>query len=346
MAGKQTDVRSSMDRHPFIPRWMPVFATTFVAVLILTSGCSNPAQTTPQSAENVGVEGKLTIFHAGSLTVPVEKLTAAFQAQHPSVTFETEAAGSRTTARKISELGRQADVVMSADYTVIDNLLIPDFASWNIQFARNQMVIAYTDQSQFADEINSENWYEILTSDGVVYGHSDPNADPCGYRTLLVWQLAEVHYGVPKLYEALVEHCPPENVRPKETDLIALLQSGDMDYAFEYRSIAAQHGLKFVELPDEINLSQVEYAEFYSQAAVEVSGAEPGTTITKTGKPIVYGVTIPNNAPSLELALEFVKFLLSPQGQVIMEAQGQPPIVPPVAVDKNALPVELWPLVK
>ncbi|MFO7902919.1 MAG: hypothetical protein R6U98_09680 [Pirellulaceae bacterium] len=40
----------------------------------------------------------------------------------PDVTFETEAAGSRTTARKVSELGRGADLVMSADYTVIDNL--------------------------------------------------------------------------------------------------------------------------------------------------------------------------------------------------------------------------------
>ena len=52
------------------------------------------------------LEGKLVIFHAGSLTVPLDELTAAFQAQNPKVTFETEASGSNDAARKISELGR------------------------------------------------------------------------------------------------------------------------------------------------------------------------------------------------------------------------------------------------
>ncbi len=316
--------------------------TLLAASAIVLTACCSPAQPDEQA-----IEGKLTIFHAGSLTVPVNELTKAFRVRYPGVTFETEAAGSRTTARKVSELGREADLVMSADYTVIDNLLIPDFASWNVRFARNAMVIAYTEQSQYADEITADNWYEVLTREGVVYGHSDPDADPCGYRTLLMWQLAEMHYDVAGLYDRLQAHCPPENVRPKETDLIALLQSGDMDYAFEYRSVAVQHGLRFVELPDAINLSAVEQTDFYKQAWVELSGTEPGETITQTGKPIVYGVTIPHNAPSPDLAVEFVKFLLGPEGQAIMEAQGQPPIVPAVvATGGDALPTELRTLVE
>ncbi len=311
-------------------------------LLALVAGCG-PPQPTPSTT---GLEGKVIVFHAGSLTVPMKALTEAFQAQHPGVTFETEASGSNAAARKISELDREADLMMSADYTVIDKLLIPNFADWNIQFARNTMVIAYTDQSHYANEISGDNWYEVLTREGVVYGHSDPNADPCGYRTLLVWQLAEKHYGVPGLNARLEEHCPLENVRPKSVELIALLESGDMDYAWEYRSVAVQHGLKFIELPDEINLSMVEHADFYSQATVEIAGKEPGTTMTMVGKPIVYGVTIPLNAPSPELAVEFVKFLLGPDGQAIMEQQGQPPVMPPAANDRETLPPALQPLVK
>ncbi|MBL7066000.1 MAG: tungstate ABC transporter substrate-binding protein WtpA [Anaerolineae bacterium] len=332
-----------------------MFWATVALMIVLApvAGCTSPTdvdvseqptaveQPTAAPEQPAALEGKLIIFHAGSLTVPMKELTEAFQAQHSGVTFETEASGSNAAARKISELEREADVMMSADYTVIDKLLIPDFADWNVRFARNTMVVAYTDESLYADEINADNWYEILTHDRVIYGHSDPDADPCGYRTLLVWQLAEAHYGVPGLNAQLEEHCPPENVRPKSVELIALLESGDMDYAWEYRSVAVQHRLKFVELPDEINLSMVEQAGFYSQATVEIAGKEPGTTMTMTGKPIVYGVTIPRNAPSPDLALEFVQFLLGPEGQAIMEAQGQPPIVPPVAGDVDAVPDEL-----
>ncbi len=292
-----------------------------------------------------GLEGKLIIFHAGSLTVPIKNLTQAFQDKNPNVTFETEASGSNSAARKISELGREADLMMSADYTVINTLLIPDFADWNIKFARNTMVVGYTDQSLYAEEINADNWYQVLTRDGVIYGHSEPNADPCGYRTLLVWQLAEKYYGVDGLYATLDERCPPENVRPKSVQLIALLESGDMDYAFEYRSVAVQHGLEFVELADEINLSMVKYADFYSQATTDIAGKEPGEIMTMGGKPIVYGVTIPKIAPSPDLALEFVEFLLGPEGQAIMESQGQPPVVPPVADDLASVPDALRGLV-
>jgi len=316
-----------------------VILTTFLFFLLT-------ACTSSQPEEESGLSGELIIFHAGSLTVPVDELTQAFQAKYSSVTFLTEGAGSRTTARKVSELGHEADLIMSADYTVIDDLLIPDFADWNIRFARNTMVIAYTEQSLYADEITSDNWHEILLRDGVVYGHSEPNADPCGYRTLMVWQLAEEHYGVPSLYENLEVSCPPENVRPKSVELIALLQSGDMDYAFEYRSVAVQHDLKFIELPEEINLSMVEQADFYSHAQVELDGTEPGETITKSGKPIVYGVTMPKNAPHPKLALEFVKFLFSTEGQAILQEQGQPPIIPPVTNDVDNLPTELKGLVE
>lgn len=74
-----------------------------------------------------------------------------------------------------------AYIMASADYTVIDQLLIPEYASINQPFAVNSIVIAYTDKSRKSDIITSENWYQILLSPDVFYGRSDPHADPCGY---------------------------------------------------------------------------------------------------------------------------------------------------------------------
>ena len=320
-----------------------LFPLLLISFTLLLSACGK--QEAPPTG-NGDLSGTVIIYHAGSLTVPVKQLTAAFQKQHPNVQFATESGGSRTVARKVSELGKQADIVMAADYTVIDNLLKPDFAAWNIHFATNAMVIAYTDKSKYADEINSDNWYQILQRDGVVYGHSDPNADPCGYRTLMVWQLAEAYYKVPGLAQQLGDHCPAENVRPKAVELLALLESGDMDYAFEYLSVAVQHNLKYVALPPQINLGDPAYADFYAQAQVAINGSQPGETVTKTGAPIVYGLTIPTNAPHPDLAAAFLAFMLGPEGQRILNDLGQPPINPPQADAPDKLPAALQPLVK
>jgi len=296
--------------------------------LLLIAGCGGGSQT-------------LTIFHAGSLAVPLDEAGDAFTEQNPDVTVQTESAGSRTTIRKVTELGKKADIIGSADYLAIEELMFPEYADWYIIFATNEMVIAYTEDSKYQDEITADNWYEILLRDGVDYGHSDPDADPCGYRTLMLWQLAEAYYGAPGLYQQLDEGCPKNNVRPKSVELIALLQAGELDYAYEYRSVAIQHGLKYISLPDEIDLSEFGLADYYAQAEVEVTGGEPGTNTTLIGAPIAYGATIPTNAPHPELALSFLQFLLGPEGQAIMGDCGQPPIAPAIASDLTKIPPEL-----
>jgi molybdate/tungstate transport system substrate-binding protein len=290
---------------------------------------------------------RLIVFHAGSLAVPFRDMSKAFMEKHPGLEIYLEAAGSRTCARKISDLGRPCDVMASADYSVIENLLIPDHADWNISFATNEMAIMYRPDSRFSKEINGTNWYRILLKEGVEYGHSDPNSDPCGYRSQLVWQLAEKYYEVPGLYDRLKENCPPRNVRPKETDLIALLEAGQIDYLFIYRSVCEQHKMPFVVLPDQINLKSNRHKEFYKQVSIKITGKKPGEFIEKTGKPMVYGITIPKNAPNKGAAVAFVSFIVGPEGQRIMQRNGQPPISPPDATGKTDLiPQQLKTLLK
>ena len=307
-------------------------------VLSLTAGCAKP----DQKAE---LSGTLHIFHAGSLTIPFDEVTAGFNELYPDVEVLAEGAGSATTIRKVTELQRECGVIGSADYNLIPQLMFPDFADWYIIFATNQMCICYTDQSEGAGEITSDNWYEILARDGVTYGRSDPDQDPCGYRTLMVWQLAEKHYGVSGIYDSLYDK-PDDLMRPKSVELIALLQSGDLDYAFEYTSVAAQHNLNYVELPPEINLADATKKDFYAGVSVEIAGSEPGTTITMTGKPIVYGITIPSNFPNKDLAIAWLEVMLGTTGTNIMKANGQPPVSPATTDNKAAIPEELQKYIK
>jgi molybdate/tungstate transport system substrate-binding protein len=295
-------------------------------------------------------EGKLRIFHAGSLSVPFAAIEKAFEAQYPGVDVQREVGGSTKMARMISEVGKPADIMASADYKVIDNNLIPKFADWNVRFATNQLVLCYTDRSKYADKINSHNWYEILQEKGVVWGHSDPNLDPCGYRSLMVLQLAEKFYGKAGLYKALLDNRPLKNVRPKSVELVSLMKTGNMDYAWEYLSVAIQHGLRYVPLDEHINLGNYKYDSFYKQAAVKVSGKKPGTFITKKGKSCTYGITLIKDAPNPEAARAFMVFLLSADhGLKTLQRMGQPPFIPcrvPTDAMASALPAEVKELVE
>jgi molybdate/tungstate transport system substrate-binding protein len=295
-------------------------------------------------------KGKLTMFHAGSLSVPFEAMEKAFEAKYPKVDLQREAGGSQACARKITDLKKPCDIMASADYKVIDKLLIPNYADWNIRFATNQLVLCYTNKSKFSGEVNAKNWYEILQRKGVIWGHSDPNLDPCGYRALMVLQLAEKYYKSPGLCDKMIANRPKENIRPKSVELVSLLQTGNMDYAWEYLSVAVQHGLEYVLLPDEINLGNYKFDDFYSQAVVKVTGKKPGTFMDMKGGSVTYGITMIKDAPNREAAIAFLKYMLDPQGGLkVLKDQGQPPFVPcrvPTDKMKALIPGELQGLVE
>ncbi len=112
-------------------------------------------------------------------------------------------------------------------------------------------------------------------------------------------------------------------------ELLALLEVGELDYIFTYRSVALQHKLNFITLPDEINFKKPELSEFYRRASVRLTGKTRETFVTRVGEPIVYGVTIPKNAPNPELAEAFLAFLLNAdKGGAILQQNGQASVVP------------------
>ena len=266
-----------------------------------------------------GDDGPLVVFNAGSLARPLRAALDTFAARE-GVRVEQEQAGSLETARKLTELGRIPDVIALADYAIFPQILVPENCSWYARFARNRMVLAHTSQASHADSITPANWWRIVLRSGVETGHSDPNLDPAGYRSLLVMQLAERYYGQPGLAERLRRAIPARNVRPKEIDLIALLQTGELDYAFEYESVARGASLDFVAFPDSVSLGTMRDSSFYALASVRIVGRRPGDSIAMRGEPIVYALSIPRRAAHPRLGERFVMFLMSEDGRRVLRA--------------------------
>ncbi len=289
---------------------------------------------------------KITIYHAGSLSAPMAKIEALYEAANPGVDVLRESGGSAALARKITDLGGGCDVFLSADYMVIEKLLRPAGANWNVTFASNAIVLMYGPKSKYNNEVNTKNWTAVMMRPDVRWGHSEPDADPCGYRSLMVLQLAEKYYGDKGLYERAMKD-PQRAVRQKAIELVAMVESGAMDYAFEYKSVAVQHKLNYVELPKEINLMDPALEKEYSAASVELAGKEPGKKMTVKGEPIVYGLTIPKTAPNSKGALDFVKFVLDPKGGLsVFQNMGQDIVGPSAFGDKSNIPAGVKPLLK
>jgi molybdate/tungstate transport system substrate-binding protein len=292
------------------------------------------------------ISGDLIIFHAGSLSVPMKEIKAEFNKVYPKVNVLLEPAGSVECARKVIDLKKPCDIIASSDYKVIDKMLVPAFADWNIRFAANEMCIAYTDKAKYKDQINSKNWYDILLKQDVAFGRADPNADPCGYRSVMCIQLSETYYKKPGLAKQLSSK-DINYIRPKEVDLLAMLESNNIDYIFQYRSVAVQHNLKYLILPDQVNLKNIKYANEYNKAVVDIKGKEPGKTEQMKGEPMIYGVTMIKNAPNREAALAFLEFMLSKdKGMKIMEKDGQPSVIPMEEKNYTMVPDRLKQFVK
>lgn len=299
-----------------------------VMLLLVLSGC------------NPGRDQTIIIFHAGSLSVPVKKISEAFEKANPGVRILSEAAGSLQSARKITEIHKPCDIILSADYSVIDNLLIPEYASWNIRFATNEIVIAYRPESAYSSIFREDNWPDILLKDDVIIGRADPDADPCGYRTVFAARLAEEYYGRPGLADSLLNK-NRDYIRPKEVDLVALTETGVIDYMFQYKSVAIQHGLKYLELPDEINLSSPQMNDLYSRVSYMIPGDTPGERSEVKGEYISYSGTIPDGAPHKELAVKYFSFLMGEEGMKIIIESGQLPLTPVVTGDTATVPAAL-----
>lgn len=281
--------------------------------------------------------GPLVVYNAGSLARPIRAALDSF-ARAAGVEAQQENAGSLETARKLTELGHVPDVVALADVEVFPQLLVPSQTTWYAAFARNRIVIAYTPRSRFASEITADDWWRVLQRPGVEVGRADPNLDPNGYRTLLTLQLAERYYARPGLAAKLLGAFGERNVRPKEADLVALLQAGELDYIWSYESIAQAAGLSFLALPHQIDLGTPADSLYYASAVVRVRGHTPRDTIEFRGAPIVYAFSVPRSAPHPELAARFASFLVSAEGKAALRAARLDALEQPVVFGSGAPP--------
>jgi molybdate/tungstate transport system substrate-binding protein len=344
--------------------------STYVFALLL-SALSLVSPSTAQTQACVPPTGqKLIIYRPGSLTRAFKPIEESFTCQ-TGIQIKDSAMGSIDAARQITAGGQSCDLYASADYSTIDLFLKPaGYADFNIVFAQGKMVLAYSANSVADKKLppiaepdgapfnppNSipnatANWYEILTMPSVKIGGGNPFLDPGAYRADMIFQLAEKKYKMPNLYNNLLGH---QVISGADSSGPALGKRFDFQIIYEHSAqvmASANPDFHYVNLPDDINLSDPEKNADYGKSTVVLPGL--GTTrsaqnITVPGMRVAWGITLLKDAPNRANATKFLELLLSPVSASMLKANGPTPISPAFVKteDFNKLPQSLRPLVK
>ncbi len=230
----------------------------------------------------------IKILSAGSLKPFFDKLIPIYKHHRELVTFEIEYTGSLECIRRIYK-GEKVDLVAVADYSLLEEFVNEGVTDKYYLLAGNEMVICFTDNSIYAEAIDASNWFQFITGGEARVGHTAPDLDPAGYRALMVMELAQKFYGPKDLLSNFLSN-EKRQVFTNAGVMVEQLILHQVDYIFEYYSVAKNNNLKFIKLPKEINLSEPNEA-YYAQARVGIRNFK-NEYYEKVGCPIAYAYSV------------------------------------------------------
>ncbi len=296
------------------------------------------------ASKTAAADGQILVLYAGSLGNLMEMDVGPSFTRATGYKYLGEAKGSVLSANLIKEKLRTPDVFISADPKVNQRLMgneNGDLVRWYATIFGNEMVLGYNPNSRFAAELkqvgaNDPRLYEILQEKGFRLGRGDPELEPKGYRTLFLFDLAEKYYQQPGLAQKILNNAEHPTLVFPEEQLVARLEAGQLDAGIFYRNEVAEHSLPFIKFPRELNLGEPDLDPAYGTSTY-VSPKGP----KYAGSAIVYSVTIPENSQNRQGAIALVTFLLSGEGQKIVEKHALRMIQPVVSGEIDAVPPTL-----
>lgn len=236
----------------------------------------------------------LHIKTAGVAMGIVQKAVKIWNAMHPELPAECKGGGSVDLINQVKD-GALCDVLILADETIIESMLMPEYTSGYRIFAGNKMVILGLEKHS----ISSDNWKETLLSPDVTFGHFNPYGDPGGYRAVMSLLLADkVEDGLSAKLMNDPGHKGMDRDQPHG--------QGPAMYTIGYYTMAVSKQIPFAELPAAMNLSDESLRETYATVHFDI---DEKNSVTAT--PISHALTIMNDSKNKKAAQDFCRLFLN-----------------------------------
>ena len=288
--------------------------------------------------------GKVFVMYAGSLVKTFEDVIGPAFQNETGYAYVGEGKGSVQVANLIRDGFRTPDVFVSAGTIPIMRLMnnTPPLAEWLLEFGSAEMVIAYSTNSPYYNDLEKARkgeipWYDVISKEGFKFGRTDPELDPKGYYTIITAKLANIYYNDSSIKERILGgDRNPKQIFPEEI-LKTILESGQLDAVVAYKHEAVSRGLPYITLPTEINLSDPAFSDFYKKATYTLESDQK----IIYGEPIYFSITIPQSVKNANGAISFVNFLISKNGSQILENQGLNPVGISTKGDTGKIPISI-----
>jgi molybdate transport system substrate-binding protein len=268
---------------------MDMHSFRFLLIVLLSAllvACSSAATPTPIT-NAAAAERKLTVFAAASLTDAFNEIGDKFKQQNPGVTFDFNYAGSQQLRTQL-EQGATADVFASANTKEMNNAIQSDLVVSGTQktFVRNRLaVIVHKDNPGGINELKDlakPDLKIILAAPGV----------PVGGYALTSLDKMNADFG------ALFAQTVLSNVVSYEDNVkqvVAKIQLGEGDAGIVYSSDVtpdAAAKVTKIDIPDKYNVLAT------------------------------YPIALLKAAPQADLAAKFMAYVLSADGQAVLQKWG------------------------
>jgi molybdate transport system substrate-binding protein len=259
--------------------------------------------------------GVVEVFHADSLAGPLDQLKKTFEARHKDVSIVLVSGVSKQLADRILK-GETCDVFAPSSPAVMDDLMKSkitgsgqDAASWYVVFSANEMVVVTAKGNpsgirQIAD----------LAKPGMKFVRVTGEKDLATGRTIEFLKRAAALEGKPEVAQSIIDAALVDPAKPTSVpDVVGTVRGGKADAGVVYYSaaVAARDKVEIIRFPSNVNLSDS----------------------------IRNAASVPATAKNPKEAIDFIRFILSADGQKILMETGQPPVVP--AIRKGSVPADL-----
>jgi molybdate transport system substrate-binding protein len=252
--------------------------------------------------------GDVQVFHADSLAGPMRELKKAFEAKHKDVTINFTSGVSKQLADRIAQ-GEACDVFAPSSPAVADDLMSKKVIPWYVVFSANEMVIITKKGNPLGIHKVTD-----LAKPGVKFVRVTGEKDLGTGRTVEFLKRAAKLEGNPELAQTIVDAAPADPAKPRSVpDTVRAVREGEANAGVVYYSaaVAAKNDVDIVRFPASVNVSEA----------------------------IRNAAAIPNTAKNPKEAEDFIRFILSTDGQRILLEKGQPPVVP--AIRKGDVPADM-----